>query len=190
MSSEELANMLDAPVSTSDVRAVSPPSACSLASWYDGADLVDAFAVTLPANGSHDLSRLAERALGEPAPWVTAAMALRDIAVRPFGVGTSRDIRSRLEREGRDRIDFFPVLSRSDREIVIGVDDRHLDFRLSLLLLARPDRREDLVATTVVHCRNMFGRGYLATIMSGHVLVVRSMLRRAAERGSGAASRS
>jgi hypothetical protein len=175
--------MFGTPISANDVRTVSPPSACSLASWYDGADLVDAFAVTLPGNGPHNLSRLAERALGEPAPWVTAAMALRDIAVRPFGVGTSRDMRRRLEREGRDRIDFFPVISRTGREIVIGADDRHLDFRLSLLLLARPDGREDLVATTVVHCRNRFGRAYLATILPGHVLVVCSMLRRAVERG-------
>lgn len=174
--------MFGAPESTSNVRTVSPPSACSLASWYDGADLVDAFTVTLPGNARHDLSGLAERALGKPAPWVTAAMAVRDIAVRPFGVGTSGEIRRHLEREGRDRIDFFRVLSRSDREIVIGADDRHLDFRLSLLLLARPDGREDLVATTVVHCRNTFGRAYLAAILPGHVLVVRSMLRRAATR--------
>ena len=157
-----------------------PPAECAVASRYPGADLVDAFAVTLPGPGPHDLSRLAQEALSNPAPWITAAVALGDAAVRLFGVETSGAMRARLKADGRDRIDFFPVLSRSEREIVLGEDDRHLDFRLSLLLSQRPDGREDLVATTVVRCRNRLGHAYLAAIMPGHILVVRSALRRAA----------
>ncbi|WP_342447330.1 DUF2867 domain-containing protein [Methylobacterium platani] len=89
-------------------------------------------------------------------------------------------MRARLKADGRDRIDFFPVLSRSEREIVLGEDDIHLDFCLSLLLSPSLDGRADLVATTVVRCRNRLGRAYLAAIMPGHVLVVRSVLKRAA----------
>jgi hypothetical protein len=47
---------------------VLPPPEGALASWSTGADLADAFAVTLPGTGPHDLPRLAKRALGEPAP--------------------------------------------------------------------------------------------------------------------------
>ncbi len=170
------------PRKRTDVRPVPLPSDCALTSWYAGADLADAFAVRLPGPGPHDVSRLAEEAFSNPAAWVTTAMWLRDAAVRPFGVRTSGEIRTRLETGGRDRIDFFPVLSRSDREIVLGEDDRHLDFRLSLLLSQRLDGGEDLVATTVVRCRNLLGRAYLAAITPGHVLVVRSVLRRTATR--------
>lgn len=164
----------------SQIRTMIPPTDCAVASWYPGADLVDAFAVTLPGPGPHDLSRLAQDGLSNPAPWITAAMALRDAAVRLFGVRTSGEMRARLKADGRDRIDFFPVLSRSEREIVLGEDDRHLDFRLSLRLSRRLDGQTDLVATTVVRCHNRLGRAYLAAIMPGHVLVVRSVLQRAA----------
>lgn len=161
------------------VRSVPPPMASAIAGWYEGADLVDAFAVTLPGRRPHDLAALAERSLRNPAPWFGVAIRLRDAAVRPFGVRTSRQIRDHLRSQNADRIDFFPVLSRSEREIVLGEDDRHLDFRLSLMLTVRPDGREDLTATTVVRCHGLLGRGYLAAIMAGHVLVVRSALRQA-----------
>lgn len=162
------------------VRSVPPPTTSGIVSWYEGADLADAFAVTLPGRGPHDLATLAERALQNPAPWFGLAMRLRDAAVRPFGVRTSGQIRDHLRSRNADRIDFFPVLSRSEQEIVLGEDDRHLDFRLSLLLTARPDGREDLTATTVVRCHGLLGRGYLVAIMTGHVWIVRSALRQAA----------
>lgn len=167
---------------SAEVRSVSLPPHSAVAAWYQAADLADAFAVTLAGPGPHDLSSLAERALRQPAPWISTALAVRDLAVRPFGVLTSGEMRSRLERDGRDRVDFFPVLSRSSREIVLGEDDRHLDFRLSLLLDTRDDGRVDLIATSVVRCHNLFGRAYLAAIHLGHVFVVRSALARAGRR--------
>ncbi len=74
-----------------------------------------------------------------------------------------------------DHIAFFPVLSRSPDEITIGVDDRHLDFRGSVLL-RRPERL--LVLTTAVRCHNLLGRAYLAVILPFHILVAQSLLRR------------
>ena len=67
---------------------------------------------------------------------------------------------------------------------MLGEDDRHLDFRASLLL--RPCEAEsgtELVATTVVHCHNVLGRAYLMVIRPFHHLVVRSNLRRARDHG-------
>jgi hypothetical protein len=46
-----------------------------------------------------------------------------------FGVKTSRQIRNEASRNSVDRIDFFPVLSRSERKLVVGEDGSHLDFR-------------------------------------------------------------
>jgi hypothetical protein len=171
-------------------RAVSPrvrrtvlPAGSGLAAWYDGADLADAYRVVLQGPGPHGLRRLADIALGEPAPWFRAAIAVRDALVRPFGIATSADVRHRLVRDGRERIDFFPILQHSEREIVVGEDDRHLDFRVSLLLTREGDGRETLTATTVARCHGRLGRIYLMAIGPGHVLTVRSALRRAASAG-------
>ena len=94
----------------------------------------------------------------------------------PLGVKSSGEVR-RL-RGGRDRIDFFPVLACSANEIILGADDRHLDFRLSLLRRPAAQGMPVLIATTVVHCHNRLGRWYLAAIMPFHRLIVRSSLRR------------
>jgi hypothetical protein len=82
-----------------------------------------------------------------------------------------------------ERTGFFPLQSRSEHELVVGEDDRHLDFRASVLVRRRDDGGGDeLVATTVVRCHNALGRTYLAMISPFHSLIVRSGLRRAAQR--------
>jgi len=60
-------------------------------------------------------------------------------------------------------IGFFPVLSKSATELVVGADDRHLDFRVTIQLRADAANGRELVAGTVVHCHNRLGRIYLAT---------------------------
>lgn len=167
------------------VRSAALPAESSIAHLYAGAHLADAFAITLPAGAPQDIEALARAVLGDPAPWFRALLALRDAIVRPFGVKTSSQIR---HEAGSDRasthIDFFPILARRPDELVVGEDDSHLDFRASVL--QRPsgngDERE-LVATTAVHCHNLFGRIYIQTIAPFHRLVVRSSLARAAARG-------
>ncbi|TIV23176.1 MAG: DUF2867 domain-containing protein, partial [Mesorhizobium sp.] len=98
-----------------------------------------------------------------------------------------------LQRNAREdeSVAFFPVLSRSENELVLGVDDRHLDFRASILLGALNDEGAfEVVVTTVVHCHNTFGRAYLTLIKPFHVLVVRSNLSRAVPAKIGQVQRS
>ena len=72
-------------------------------------------------------------------------------------------------------MDFFPVQWESNDEIVLGADDRHLDFRLSLLRRNSPTGTQ-LIATTVVHSHNAFGFTYLNAIRPFHHLVIRANL--------------
>ena len=166
------------------VREVPPPAESGVASWFD-ADLADAFAVPIDAvDGAKGIDNLARSALGDPAPWVRLLLGLRDALVAGFRVKTSQEVRRAAIADNAERIDFFRIRARSDRELILGEDDRHLDFRLSLLLRARPDGSGDeLVATTVVRCHNALGRVYLALIARFHRLVVISNLSRASNKG-------
>jgi hypothetical protein len=74
----------------------------------------------------------------------------------------------------------FPVLPEGRDEIVLGADDRHLNFRLSLLRRLSPTGAL-LIATTVVHTHNALGFTYLNAIRPLHHLVVRANLARCAQ---------
>jgi hypothetical protein len=168
------------------VREVSPPAESGVASWFD-ADLADAFAVPIDAaDVAKGIDNLARSALSDPAPWIRLLLGLRDALVAGFRVKTTQEVRRAAIADNAERIDFFRILTRSDRELILGEDDRHLDFRLSLLVRASPDGSGDeLVATTVVRCHNALGRVYLALIARFHRLVVISNLSRVSNKGWG-----
>ncbi|WP_413726377.1 DUF2867 domain-containing protein [Sodalis sp. RH16] len=162
------------------VRSVPLPAESGIAPLAAGADLADAFAVAIPPHASLDINQWAGAVLGHPALWVRTLLALRDIAVSGFGLKTSGELRREARAGHESPIDFFPVKSRSPHEIILGADDRHLDFSLSLLIRAAPAHKSgyQLVATSIVHCHNPLGRAYLNVITPFHVLVVKNGLRR------------
>ena len=164
--------------------AVPLPAESGIASRFAGSDLADCFAITLPPTGTRDILTLSRFVLGHPVPWVSALLRLRDGVMRLFGVKTSGQLRSAPRSDNEERIDFFRIHAVSTIEVIVGEDDRHLDFRASILLKRHEaESRDELLVTTVVHCHNLLGRIYLAVILPFHRLVVRSLLSRAARRG-------
>lgn len=160
---------------------VPAPSDSMLAARYAGADLLDAYAIALPVAATGDIERLTRAVLARPAGWTRALMRIRDGVMTPLGVKTSAAIAQNARGEA---IDFFPVVERSARELVVGENDRHLDFRTSILLRDTADGEgRELVAITVVHCHNLLGRAYLTVIAPFHRVIVKSYLDRAAARG-------
>jgi hypothetical protein len=162
--------------------AVAAPSTGALAPLHAGADLLDAYAIGLPARATADLETLARAALGRQAWWIRALTRLRDGVMAPLGVKSSRAVGQAAAARG-PVIGFFPVLSRSADELVLGEDDRHLDFRVALLLRPAEAGGRELVAVTVVHCHNRLGRAYLAAIAPFHRVIVRASLEQAAKGG-------
>ena len=158
--------------------AVPMPTDSALVPLYGGADLLDAFAISLPTGASGDIEVLARAAFERPAGWIRALTRLRDVMMATVGVRSSRAIGADAASRG-PVIGYFPLLSKSARELVVGVDDRHLDFRAALQLRLNPGGSRELVAGTVVHCHNRLGRTYLAMIAPFHRVIVRANLERA-----------
>lgn len=160
------------------VRRTTPPSESIVASWYANASLLDSYSIDLSAAERSSMRALATMTVGDPPTWQRALIAMRDAMVTPFGLKTSGAVRA--SRESEERVDFFPVQWEGRDEIVLGADDRHLDFRLSLLRRLSPTGAL-LVATTVVHSHNALGLIYLNAIRPFHHLVVRANLARCAQ---------
>ena len=158
--------------------AVPVPSDSTLAPSYVAADPVDAFAIHLPAGASDDPEVLARVAFEGQAVWIRALTCVRDAVMATVGVKSSRAIGAAAAARGRQVIGYFPVLSKSAREVVMGGDDRHLDFRVAALVRKDAQRGRELVVVTVVHCHNLLGRTYLSVIAPFHRTILRANLER------------
>ena len=159
--------------------AVPAPSDSVLAPLYVGADLLDAFAIRLPAGVDDDLEALARAGFERPAGWIRALTRVRDAVMATVGVKSSRAIGAAAAARG-PVIGYFPLLSKSAGELVVGEDDRHLDFRVAILLRTGAAGGRELVVVTVVHCHNWLGRMYLAAITPFHRVIARANLEQAA----------
>jgi Protein of unknown function (DUF2867) len=80
-----------------------------------------------------------------------------------------------------ESVGLFKVYQRSEDEILMGEDDRHLDFRVSVLLQVRHDERWAVI-TTVVRFNNWLGRVYFLPVRPLHRLIVPAMMRNAVRR--------
>lgn len=167
-------------------RAISTalPTDSAISDWFGTADLADAFAIPLTgAQAAMGIGHLARCVMDTPPLWLKLLLGIRDAAVSVFGIKSSSELRASAAPEGAGHIDFFRVLSATDREIIVGENDRHLDFRASVKLRKTADGADELIATTAVRCHNPLGRLYLRLITPFHKFIVLSNLNRAAERG-------
>lgn len=101
-------------------------------------------------------------------------MRFRDLVVSPFGLKSGVN-----DGDNPNIIGIFPVVSRTDTSITLGLDDRHLDFRL-VIEVEHITKDQTLIRTiTLTKRHNLFGRAYLATIMPFHKVIVPAMLKAA-----------
>jgi hypothetical protein len=167
------------------VTAVPFPPDSGITRTYPSPNLADAYSVELPAGASTDPELLARFIFCQLAPWMTALMKMRDALVSGFGLKTIRRLTSLGEQSKASRVGFFKIHSVDKKEIVLGEDDKHLDFRLSVLCSGHSslEGKRCLTLSTVVHCHNRLGRLYIVLIAPFHRLIVRSLLHRAARAG-------
>ena len=66
-----------------------------------------------------------------------------------------------------DKIGVWPIFFLGEDELVAGRDNKHMDFRLSVLKVSDGDAIS-VVVTTVCTVRNRFGKHYLRTIVPFH----------------------
>ena len=123
-------------------------------------DFIDCYAVPC----SLTPREAARRAFAFP-KWVKALLVLRNLVTLPLGLKPAT--------KSTDRVGIFPVASENAEEIIMGFDDRHLDFRVAL-------RVQDGMAygATWVHRNNLLGRLYLIVVLPFHILIMRNAMSR------------
>jgi hypothetical protein len=166
-------------------KPVALPTQSAVANLYESTNLADAFAIQLPVGTSSDPDVLWRFLIAQQPSWIGWLTNIRDAVVACFGLKTAKHLATLSGEPKADRIGIFKVYGKSETELVLGEDDKHLDFRLSVLRTSdlSPSLGGQLTVSTVVHCHNLLGRAYILVIAPFHRLVVTSSLRRAAHRG-------
>lgn len=151
---------------------------------YVGAgDFLDGQYVALP-HPAPDAAELTIAIFFNMPGWVKALLGLRDFVVKPLGLrtGSEADLRPPTHDEivSASYPGVFGVHAATDDEVILGSDDKHLDFRVSVLR----SEQDDLVAlSTWVRPHNLLGRIYLAVVYPFHRVIVARCLANTARLG-------
>jgi hypothetical protein len=134
-----------------------------------GADFADSYRLVIDEALTAPVA--ARRMMTRRLPVISALLALRNLAVRPFGLKTGGG--------PGEKVGIFPVLSETPERVVLGFDDAHLDFRI--VVESEPHGEGAVVtATTLIRRNNRLGRVYLALVLPFHRVIVPAMLRQVA----------
>ena len=140
-------------------------------------DFLDCYSVDIERNDLA-IGAIAQRIFTDLPGWINALLATRDLAVTLFGLKTTAQLPSNNSRDVPVRvgepINFFCVRSLSENEVILGEDDRHLDFKIAVFRES-PDAKRVSLATWV-RPHNLLGRVYLRSIMRFHVCIVTARL--------------
>lgn len=81
--------------------------------------------------------------------------------------------------EPGEQLGLFKVFGKTGEEIILGEDDRHLNFRVSLFLQQDADdaQKKHLTVSTTVTFNNLLGRLYFLPVKPFHTFIVPAMMK-------------
>lgn len=110
--------------------------------------------------------------------WIIFALRIRYyLIVRPLGLSTGR-FDSGIENL-KENDNPVPIIGKNENEIVMGSDDKHLYYRISIMK-REIEQESEIYLNTIVKYNNIWGKLYFMPIKLGHKLVVKSLLSRLA----------
>ena len=164
------------------VIATTIPAESALQSWLAKSDFYDAYEAPLPMSVAtlsptevflHG-SRVTPR-------WINNLMRIRNRVARLFGLKDVGSIGATAkpadDYQVGDRIGIFSIFGKTENELLLGIDDRHLDVRVSVMKSYR-NGLPYYIVSTVVHVHNLLGHLYMVPVGRIHPFVVKSMMRR------------
>lgn len=145
----------------------------------------DSFATPLQRGDVESWELIA--AVFQSAPgWVESLFSLRNRIAGYLGLKTGRDNPRDLDPPYQigQRIGLFRIIALTGSEAIIGENDRHLDFRISLLMVHNYAGSQ-LVVSTLVNRKNALGVLYFSVVKPFHRLIVPVMARAMARKIDG-----
>ncbi len=136
-------------------------------------EYADSYSVAFNAKDA-TIEQVGKSFLTSDPAWVDWLFALRNRIVSLFGLKTSgartkEAVLQNFKCEIGERVGLFKIFDKNEHEIILGEDDKHLDFRVSLFL----DRQNNLLTvSTIVKIHNWLGTLYFLPVKPLHQLIV------------------
>ena len=140
----------------------------------------EAYKVYLPRT-THTAAELYLFALSRMPGWLRVLSAVRNFFARLVGLKGPRRL-NLIENSVQEpfvvgeKLGMFPLLEINDGEVILGQNDRHLDFRLSVSRINR-DEDVEITVSTLVQTHNFAGTLYMMLVKPFHILGVRALLK-------------
>lgn len=148
-------------------------------------DYMDSFQGELANDGRNiDISEIGKAFFTSGPKWGKKMFAFRNKVMGLFGLKTGSEneklqTEKSFECEVGDRAGLFKVFDKTTNEIVLGEDDKHLDFRVSILIdkSKKGINKSSLTISTTVKFHNWLGVLYFLPVRPFHKLIVPAMLK-------------
>jgi hypothetical protein len=152
------------------------PENSIISDGFERIDYCDTYEVVTKTNDSID--KLTTKIFKIP-DWVALLMKIRNTLVKLFGIktGDTNDINESEYYPIGSKAVYFTVIDRNDKEIVMAEEDKHLNFRTSVLI-RRKGSSEFVNLTTIVKYNNIWGRIYFMPVKPFHQIIIKSLMKR------------
>ena len=161
-----------------------PEDSVILENYNGSVDYIDSFMVKVKDTKGYSIDYLSSLFFLSFPDWVKSLMKIRNIIVKPFGLATGDGdneqdgVDESVYYEIGDRLVFFEVIQRNEKEIVMAEDDKHLYFKTSILVEKNHDENSYSVhVNTFVKFHNPLGRIYFLPVKPFHKLIIKSLLK-------------
>ncbi|MDB5881673.1 MAG: hypothetical protein JWP43_1551 [Ramlibacter sp.] len=154
--------------------------------WVEAAYFSDSYRVPL-LDTRATVCEIFFAIFGHHPAWMKRVLMARNAIARWCGLDAPTaselvNIEARSRYSVGDKIGVWPIFALSETELVAGRDNKHLDFRLSVVKEA-DGGHGSVVVSTVCRVNNVFGRIYLLLIIPFHRWGMQILLARAMAAG-------
>ncbi len=156
------------------VRSESIPQTDLIHQCLDSVDFSDTFSTS---NKTDSLEDITKKIFGKAPKWIERLMQLRNYLVKFIGLKSEKPEGWHENFVKGGYVSFFKIFIIEENETILGADDSHLKFRVSVLDNGAPEF--NIKVTTLVEYQNRTGKIYMFFVKPFHRVVVKRMVKQA-----------
>lgn len=153
------------------------PEKSQISNGFGKIDYCDTYKIQITSN-DNTIDKITTDIFKIP-KWVDNLLKLRNFIVKGIGLKTdaTKDIIFAPHYSIGSKAVYFTVLDRNENEIVMAENDKHLNFRTSVMV-DKNTANSTVYLSTIVQFNNFFGWQYFFLVKPFHRIIIKSLLKK------------